>query len=154
MSDTPTKREGWLEVLGATAPELEGRVASRVEAHLAAGRYTAENIRYVSSLERPATPGALAVSAEALERLRRLCQVWEVDFKPARTITSHRPVIGPLIVAAKRLAFPVMRFFMRETLRQQREFNVAVIEAVTELARQIEVGQRDASRSKPPSTAP
>jgi len=130
---------GWIEVLGAPAPTFEREVRGRVDAHLSTGRYTAENVRYVAQLERPASGGNLTVSNRSLERIRRLCQVWEVDFKPARSITSHRPIVGPVIVACKRLAFPVMRFFMQETLRQQRVFNIAVIEAVTDLAEQIEV---------------
>jgi hypothetical protein len=149
---TGQDESGWLEVLGASAPELERAIQGRVEAHLAAGRYTLKNIEYVAQLERPASGGNLAVSAASLERIRRLCQVWEVDFKPARSITSHRPILGPIIVAGKRLAFPIMRFFMRETLRQQRDFNVAVVEAIAELAKQIESrpesGQGAESKSK------
>lgn len=42
---------------------------------------------------------------------------------------SARPVIGPVIVAAKRLARRAMRFYVEPVVRQQSEFNRATVEA-------------------------
>lgn len=81
-------------------------------------------------------PGVLKSTLKAsdveLEALRRLCQIWDVDLKqPA--ITSHRKFIGPIIVAAKRIVFPILRTFMRDTLRQQRDFNAQAIALLMQL---------------------
>lgn len=138
MNSSSSGSSTWLEVGGAAAPEMARLVEERAAQRIASGDYTRENVRYVGELQRPAAPGKLDVSAESLAYLRRLCQLWEVDLRPARSITSHRKIIGPVIVAFKRMAFPIVRFFMRETLKQQRDFNAAVVEAVTRIYNEVE----------------
>jgi len=138
MNETVKDKGAWLDVLGATDPALEKRVADAVAARVAAGDYAAKDTRSVGELHRLGGEGRAALSPEALHHVRRLCQLWEVDLKPASKISSHRPIIGPVIVAAKRLAFPVVRFFMRETLKKQRDFNAAVLEAFAHLSSEVE----------------
>jgi hypothetical protein len=118
----------------STHSDIEDRVDARVQALIAEGHFTEENIRFIKALTLPAASGGLAVSDELLERLRRAAQIWDVSLKQ-RPITSHRKFIGPVIVGVKKLIFPVISFFLADTLRQQRDFNAAVLRCLVELAR-------------------
>ena len=81
--------------------------------------------------------GSLKLSKKRLEKLRRLCQLWEVNLKPAE-ITSHRKVIGPLIVAVKKLVYPILKVLLKETIKQQRDFNAAAVALIADLANESE----------------
>ncbi|MCB0353122.1 MAG: hypothetical protein KDD64_06335, partial [Bdellovibrionales bacterium] len=74
------------------------------------------------------------VSDEVLEKLRRLCQLWNVRLLPQEKITSHRPLIGPVIVAVKKAIFPIVRYILKDVLHQQRSFNAAAIQLLAEIA--------------------
>ncbi len=63
-----------------------------------AGEYTRDEIAYIEKVDLQAVKGSLQVSKQRLEKLRRLCQCWEIDITVGE-ITSHRKIIGPLIVA-------------------------------------------------------
>jgi hypothetical protein len=147
MEDRSIQREGWIRVTGSADRQLEEILARRVDTRIAAGDYTSADINGVGELHRLGGHGPLALSPETLNHLRRLCQLWEVDLKPSPKITSHRKIIGPFIVFVKKLAFPVVRFFMRETLKQQRDFNGAVLEAVARLSADLEARQAPAVRA-------
>jgi len=131
---------GWLTVLGERDEVLAARLGERVEARVRAGELTARHIADVAKMNLSPTKGSLVIPTVTLERLRRLCQLWDVDLRPAREITSHRRFIGPVIVAAKRLLFPIVRFFMQDTLRQQREFNATAIALLADLANETHGG--------------
>ncbi|MCI5065081.1 hypothetical protein MRY87_05105 [bacterium] len=115
------------------AERLEARLDGRVRALMGEGAFSEGDILFVKSFRLPAGSGSLQVSQELLERLRNAAQIWDVSLKP-QTITSHRPVVGPLIVAAKRLVFPIIALFLKDTLRQQRDFNAAVLRCLVEIS--------------------
>ena len=69
----------------------------------------------------------------SLDKLRRLCQLWDVDLR-CSGITSHRPVLGPFIVAMKKLFYPFLRVFLKDALQQQRDFNAAAVSLLADLA--------------------
>ena len=125
----------WLKVCGAErediAHELEGAVAAKISA----GKFRAADVEYIARIDRGLVDGALEVSDSRLEMLRRLCRLWEVDLK-AGEISSHRKILGPFIVAFKRLLLPMVRALFKDTLRQQRDFNAAAIAMLTELSRE------------------
>ncbi len=52
--------------------------------------------------------------------------------------TSHRKYAGPVIVAAKKLIYPILRAFFKDTLHQQRSFNAGSIALMAELSEEIE----------------
>ena len=124
----------WLTVLGKDAPELAQELEERTAGRMAAGEFSEENVRYIRELDLSAAPGTLTVSDESLERLRKLCAVWDIDLK-VFSITSHRRVLGPLIVAAKKLLFPLFRVFLKECIQQQRAFNAEVISYLAFMSR-------------------
>lgn len=133
MNDKFLDDSNWFTVCGASDRAFAVRVQERVGQRIASGKYSENDTRQVGELHHLGGQGTATVSPEALQQLRRLCQLWDIDLKPTPNITSHRKIIGPLIVLMKRLAFPIVRFFMRETLRQQRDFNAAVLEAVARI---------------------
>jgi len=105
-----------------------------VAARVAAGKFRENDVEYIRAMKLPVVEGALQVSDRQLEKLRRLCQLAEVDLIPAR-ISSHRPLIGPVIVGVKRVLFSVLKVLFKDTFRKQRDFNAAVISYLAESAR-------------------
>ena len=127
-SESSTK--SWLKVCGATQFQLEKTLSDQVVNRIAAGNYAARDVNYIAQFPISLTSGALTVTDLQLEKLRRLCQLADVQLTPAR-ITSHRPYIGPIIVAAKKLLFSILAVLLKDTLRKQRDFNAAVIAFLT-----------------------
>ncbi len=111
---------------------LERHIREGVKSRQSKGDYTNEDVRFVSKLALPAASGSLKASPEMLERLRRVAQVWDVELRQ-KNFTSHRPVIGPVIVALKKALFPIIHFFLADSLRQQRDFNASVLRCLVEL---------------------
>lgn len=123
----------WFLVCGEHDKIASAAVEQSVEDALKAGHYTRDEVAYVSKVQLSAVPARLSISDERLEKLRRLCQTWEADLT-WQPITSHRRVIGPLIVAGKRAIFPVLRVLLKDYIRRQREFNAAAIALMAELS--------------------
>ena len=67
----------------------------------------------------------------ASEIFRRCCVTWEVD--RLMPITSHRPVIGPVLVAVKRVVRRLLRFQLEPHLSRQRDFNWNLLLLLREL---------------------
>lgn len=127
-----------LPTLAAQAIEpklLEKQILAGVSSRIEGGDFSKEDVHFVSKLALPAASGSLESSNEMLERLRRAAQVWDVELKQ-KSFSSHRPVVGPIIVGVKKALFPIIRFFMADSLRQQRDFNAAVLRCLVELTRE------------------
>ncbi len=133
----PIQFNRWVKVLGEENQDLERSLSSTVRRKIDQGEFTDKDVNYVASLERPLLPGELTVSASRLEKLRRLCQLWDVDLRVTK-IESHRKVIGPFIVAAKTMLIPVLRAIFKDMIRQQREFNAEVIKLLADLSNEID----------------
>lgn len=112
---------------------LSRLVESRVEELIQHGKFTRHDASYVEKLTLRATSSGFSCSPERLDRLRRAAQVWDIELRP-REITSHRPVIGPIIVSIKKLVFPILSFFLSDLIRQQRSFNAEILGLVIELS--------------------
>ena len=67
----------------------------------------------------------------ASEIFRRCCVTWEVDRLPA--LSSHRPLVGPLLVAVKRVARRLLRFQTEAQFSRQRDFNWNLLLVLREL---------------------
>lgn len=125
-SSATNNSKTWLTVCGESAPELGRELEGRVASRLAAKSFREDEIEWVSKANFAPVQGPLQVSEAELNILRRLCQAWEVELRPGK-ITSHRPVVGPIIVAFKKLLFPVVHVFLKDLVRQQRDFNSSAI---------------------------
>lgn len=129
--------DNWLIIGGKSDSELARNLSNTVSSNISSGKYSERDISYLSSLNRPVLNERLMVTADRLEKLRTMCQSWDIDFRPAQ-ISSHRPIIGPIIVAAKRAIQPVLKALLKDTITQQRNFNASVITAVTDLSNEVE----------------
>jgi hypothetical protein len=115
-----------------TAESMEKAAKDRVDQLIAKGDFSDSDITFIKSFALPAASGELKASSQMLEKLRRVAQVWDVELKQ-KEFSSHRPIIGKLIVAVKRALFPIIKFFLADTLRQQRDYNAAVLRCLVEL---------------------
>lgn len=108
--------------------DVARRVRERVDDRLARGIFDAREIERVASVPLRTFAGD---DEAASEFFRRCCVTWEVD-RPA-PITSHRPIVGIVLVALKRLARRALRFQMEVPLSRQRDFNWNLLLVLREL---------------------
>jgi hypothetical protein len=150
LNPIPDKQEhgSWLKVAGKPADALAAELELLVRKKIESGKFRSEDVEYIERINRQLVKGTLALSDSKLEKLRRLCQLWEIEVKSGE-ISSHRKVVGPFIVAFKKVLFPIVKVLLKDTLRQQRDFNAAAIALLTELSQ--EDSGRDASPKRPRS---
>lgn len=127
-----------------SSSELEKKLSERVRARLSSGDFGPEKIEYITDVDFNVTKGSLKLGKRKLELLRSLCQLWDIDFLPAK-ISSHRPFIGPLIVSVKKAIYPIIKVLLKDLIHQQRSFNAAVVALAVEVANEQE--QEDAHSS-------
>jgi hypothetical protein len=134
------KMEGTQELLvcGQVEAELLPRLRAKIQERIAAGDFTEDELHYVSKVNLELVNTALEVDEKTLEKLRQACQLWDIQFRPLN-ITSHRPVIGPIIVGLKKLCFPIVRLFMKDVIERQRLFNASVISLLARIANQKKI---------------
>jgi hypothetical protein len=130
-------KDCWIVACGQAAPELASILQSRVATRIKAGEFLPDTLHYFQEVSFKPVTGDLTVSEKRLEQLQKLCQLWDVRIRP-QEVTSHRRILGPLIVAVKKLAYPVLGAFLKETFHQQRSFNAAAIALVAELSEELE----------------
>lgn len=133
MVDSVENSVDWILHGKVVQDELVSCVRERVAQHVQDGHYSVDEVRYIAAINEMPVKGAVNISSERLEKLRRLCQVWEVDLR-FNNITSHRPLIGPIIVAIKKLFYPIIRAIFKDYIRQQKEFNAATIALLADLS--------------------
>ncbi|HZH77428.1 MAG TPA: hypothetical protein VEY88_15490 [Archangium sp.] len=66
------------------------------------------------------------------------------DTRYAEAPTSHRPIVGPVLVTAKRAFRLAFQPFINEVLRRQVEFNEAILDSLAQLYEH----QREESRTQ------
>jgi len=117
---------------GRGVPE---RVRERLAERMARGIFDSGEIERVAAMPLRTFTG----DETASEIFRRCCVTWEVDRVPV--ITSHRPLIGPVLVLVKRFARRLLRFQTEAQLSRQRDFNWNLLLVLRELL------ERDGRRS-------
>ena len=133
----------WVSFGGAAVADLEAFLARRVEERERNGEFPPGLRDGVGKLPLLVEDGRLDLPDVFLERLRRLCQLWELDLQIG-TIRSHRPLIGPCIVFGKKIMFRLLRGLLGDVLEQQREFNANSIALLKEIC--VEVARQRPSR--------
>lgn len=123
----------WVVWQGQNDAQLSNELEQLVAERKREGLYHSDEVARIQKLSLALTDGSLDVSEETLEKLRRLCQLWDIDLRPFG-ISSHRKVLGPIIVLAKRIVTPILRLFLKDMIRQQRDFNAAAIALLAELS--------------------
>ncbi len=114
---------------GVDVARLMEEIKERVRQRKASGFYSEEEVRRITQMELELTEIQPEIRTgfrgEVEERLAAANEAWDVLRAPA--ITSHRRLLGPLIVAAKRLLFRLAQPYTRLALARQVEFNTALL---------------------------
>lgn len=92
--------------------------------------YSQQEIRDVSGLRVNLFPPEMELSKEVSERMRMLCKLSELRLEESVYYRSHRKIIGPLVVALKRLTFPFVKFHISSTIDTAREFQIRAVEQI------------------------
>jgi O-antigen chain-terminating methyltransferase len=112
------------------------QIQERVLEKKKAGVYTDEEIREVSELKNQISPQQGGSYGELALHLRRLHHNWEVA-NSAALITSHRKILGPFIVALKKIGFRIFRFIAHPFVIRQTEFNAASVRFASVLMEEL-----------------
>jgi hypothetical protein len=119
--------------LRSTSPSPE-ELLKAIDQLPAPAREALEEVRAaVARSQAPGAPGWPAFLEEARGRL---------DSRHAPPATSHRRLVGPALVAAKRGFRLVAQPFINEVLRRQVEFNEAILNALAQLTEQVQANAR------------
>lgn len=122
----------WLTVCGDSQSELAAVLEEKVAALRREGAFTESDQMFVQKMSYSVAKSGFATSPERMELLRRLCQIYSIDVRPAQP-TSHRRLIGPIIVAAKKVIFPIIKALLGPTFKHQKDFNAVVVMLLTDL---------------------
>ena len=127
-----SNQQNWLSVCGEKDDNLEAElVASATQMQSQAGMPSGEVAR-VAGISTAIATGNFSVTPERLELLRSLCHLYSAGIR-AEKISSHRPIVGPIIVFIKKAVFRVVSGLLGPTFRYQRDFNAAVIRLLGDL---------------------
>jgi hypothetical protein len=118
-------------------PALAATVAAATERLPSPSSETREALR--ATLERTERAPSEAQWPPILETPRQ-----KKDSRYAEPATSHRPVVGPALVLAKRTFRRVFQPFINEVLRKQVEFNEAILDSLALIYEQ----QRENARTQ------
>lgn len=124
--------EQWLEIRGFDTGQLANGLAAQVAQWSTQGIMPRDEEERVARLSTSIAKGAFVVSSERLELLRNLCHLYAAGIR-AEKITSHRPLVGPVIVFAKRVFFRVLSSLLGPSFQFQRDFNAGVIRLLGDL---------------------
>ncbi|MBD3308420.1 hypothetical protein GF339_18455 [candidate division KSB3 bacterium] len=112
------------------------------------GVYTDEELQHISELKQDLSPKQNERASELSLELRKLHLNWDVAAS-SRIITSHRRVLGPLLVFAKKFGFRLLLFIGSAFFTRQTEYNAAgvrlsslVLEELTRLTAENKQLQR------------
>lgn len=129
-----TPSSSWIRFPGGET--LAAYIDERMKDRLKQGKYTIGELEGIRHFKLSLLPRTTKLTEERLEKIRKLSHLWEVDIRVSN-ITSHRPVIGPIIVAAKKILLPFIRLALADMIRQQREFNAEALGLIMELSADV-----------------
>lgn len=138
---TQVSSDSWVIVGGSPDAALDGELNASVSRWIESGKMPSDDPERVGRLSTAIASGTLSASPKRLELLRGLCHLYSAEIR-AEKISSHRPVIGPVIVFAKKVLLRMVATLLGPTFRRQREFNAAVIQLLGDICNE------DASTSR------
>ncbi|HLE44430.1 MAG TPA: hypothetical protein VJB36_10475, partial [Methylomirabilota bacterium] len=104
---------------------LMEEIKERVRQRWASGFYSEEEVRRIAQMELEVAEVVPGLRDESERHLADLNDAWDTLREPV--ITSHRPGLGPVIVALKRLVLRLTRPYANLILARQVEFNTRVL---------------------------
>ncbi len=90
------------------------------------GVYSDEELQRIADLKNDLSPKNNERYSELNLHLRKLHVNWDMAGSDS-LITSHRKILGPLMVAMKRIGFKLLKFFGSAFLTRQTEFNATTV---------------------------
>ena len=105
-------------------PDVSAALANRLAS---APNYSAEEINEVSSTAINLTKNIKDIDEKSFERLRSLAKLSQTELKPS-SISSHRKIIGPIIVTIKKLVWPFIHAQLKDSFNSNKEFNAMMLE--------------------------
>lgn len=112
-------------VAGVDVARLMEEIKERVRQRKVSGFYSEEDVRRITEMELELTEALPGFKGEIDHHLAALNDAWDATAEPA--ITSHRPRLGPLLVAAKHLLLRLTRPYTTLVLAQQVKFNTTLL---------------------------
>jgi len=140
---TPTKSftdEPLLVPTGATdVSVLQAQVHERLSWRLANNdHYSLDEIEHIATLDRLLFPRSFIIDENLCNRFRRLAMFSQVGLRPARTITSHRKIVGPVIVLLKNLTWPLVKVHLQHTMDALQELHCGIVELLAQQVTDVE----------------
>lgn len=126
------KSQSWVSVGDAADLALVEELSATVDQWIQSGKMPPDDVARVGELSTLIASGSLSSSPKRLELLRGLCHLYSAEIR-AEKISSHRPVVGPIIVFIKKLLFRMVSTLLGPTFQRQREFNASVIQLLGDL---------------------
>ncbi|MBI2466670.1 MAG: methyltransferase domain-containing protein [Candidatus Rokubacteria bacterium] len=127
---------------GVDVARLMAEIQERIRERKASGFYSEEEVRRIAKMELEVTEVVPGLRDELEHHLTVLNDAWDTAAEPE--IQSHRRLIGPVIVAAKRLLRRLTKPYITLVLTRQVEFNSrllhllnAFVPPATELSRKL-----------------
>lgn len=107
------------EDLRSLEKEIEAGLSRRLASHESFSRKEIEDVR---SRKFRLLPPGWAITEKEEQALRALALHYRVGLRPPHAIRSHRKLVGPIIVAGKKLLFRVLDAFLRDAFQQVEDF--------------------------------
>ncbi|GAK61673.1 hypothetical protein U27_01574 [Candidatus Vecturithrix granuli] len=104
--------------------EIMKEIQRRVLEKKQAGIYSDEELQRITELKQDLSPKKNERYSEMNLHLRRLHHNWDVAAS-STIITSHRKILGPFMVAIKKIGFRALLFFGSAFFTRQTEYNAA-----------------------------
>jgi hypothetical protein len=130
-------------------PEFNSFLASSLQKRLDGNRhYTKEEIQRISLLERKLVPAEFPLASQTSENLRALALLSRCRLENASQISSHRAVIGRVIVAFKRLLWRFIYPPLEKAFDAQQEFSSWMVYSHAELLTKVNELELELSQLK------
>ncbi len=108
--------------------------------------YSLEETISVSKIDRTLFPKDFEVSDESRELIRILASFSACELKAARHFTSHRKLLGPIIVFLKKITWPIIMFHLKDKFETQQQLFSWMIFSQAKQIREIELLKRKLSQ--------
>ena len=142
-----TSDEHWFLIGGNPAPEIAKTIQEAVRNDSTSGVMpVGEEVR-VAGFSASLSHDTFMASPELMNLIRSLCQLYGRGVQ-AQKIQSHRRVIGPVIVAVKKVMHRLVLALLGPSFQFQREFNAHVIRLLSDLSNEARLPRDTESRTK------
>lgn len=140
---TPTKSftsEPLLVPTGATdVLVLQAQVHEKLSWRLARNdHYSFDEIEHIATLDHLLFPRSFVIDENLCNRFRRLAMFSQVGLRPVRTITSHRKIVGPVIVLLKNLTWLLVKVHLQNTMDALQELHCGIVELLAQQVVEVE----------------